>query len=281
MAEDMARESFSDMASDGTVLSNYMSILKIILRLRQLCTHPGLWSDDKWKEVHALGADNDSADSHASRRKRSKGIKRAESNSGSGTAAGSESATSVTTTADVKPKNESKGEPKQESMGQPKQESRGQPNDDPQDEPQYEPMAAAKPESEMSSADTAAYYERWRSEAARHGQSVKCDYCEKSAISAGVIQNKAYFHGSDYPGPALTRCMHIACRQCQVVIFGAAPSGPEEHMRLCREAGPSSALYECVLCGDMLEINELVPLPAQVVFSAIGDTDADPGAAAS
>ncbi|KAJ1798824.1 hypothetical protein LPJ59_002252 [Coemansia sp. RSA 2399] len=254
MAEDMARESFSSMANDGTVLSNYMGILKIILRLRQLCTHPGLWSDDKWKEVRVLGADNDIADSHASQRRRLKGPKRSASRTNSRSGASSESKPSAATcknelgsVADAKPKTESK--------------------------------IAAKPENMANTAERAAYYEKWTLEATKHGHLVKCDFCDRNAISPAVIENKAYYHDTDYPGPAFTKCMHIACRQCQVVIFGAAPSGPEEHARLCQEAGPSSALCECVLCGEMLEINELIPLPAQVVFSTIDG--AGTGAAAS
>ncbi|KAJ2791376.1 hypothetical protein H4R20_006873, partial [Coemansia guatemalensis] len=58
MAEEMARNKFSNMSRNGTLLKNYIHILKIILRLRQLCTHPRLWSDEKWHEAQTLLADN-------------------------------------------------------------------------------------------------------------------------------------------------------------------------------------------------------------------------------
>ncbi|KAI8320082.1 hypothetical protein GQ54DRAFT_247980, partial [Martensiomyces pterosporus] len=66
MAENIARDKYNDMSRDGTLLKNYMHILKIILRLRQLCTHPKLWSEDKWKEAHVLAADAEAADNAAS-----------------------------------------------------------------------------------------------------------------------------------------------------------------------------------------------------------------------
>ncbi|PIA14927.1 hypothetical protein COEREDRAFT_21076, partial [Coemansia reversa NRRL 1564] len=44
MAEGIARNKFSNMSRNGTLLKNYIHILKIILRLRQLCTHPRLWA---------------------------------------------------------------------------------------------------------------------------------------------------------------------------------------------------------------------------------------------
>ncbi|KAJ2213186.1 hypothetical protein EV179_004061 [Coemansia sp. RSA 487] len=261
MAEDMARESFAGMANDGTVLSNYMGILKIILRLRQLCTHPGLWSDDKWKEVHALGADNEIADSHASQRKKPSGPKRAGPKNNNRPSANSESkpnAIAEDSESDSKPGSVADVKPKNEPMVATK------------------PEPLAKVESEVccaGSAELVPYYEKWTLEATKCGHFVKCDFCDKNAISPAAIQNKAYYHDTDYPGPALTRCMHIACRQCQVVLFGAAPSGPAEHSKLCQETGPSSALSECVMCGEILEIGELIPLPAQIVFSAIGGSD--------
>ncbi|KAI9505576.1 SNF2 family N-terminal domain-containing protein [Coemansia spiralis] len=58
MAEDMARQKYTNMSHSGTLLSNYMHVLKIILRLRQLCTHPRLWSEDRWKEAHVLATDS-------------------------------------------------------------------------------------------------------------------------------------------------------------------------------------------------------------------------------
>ncbi|KAJ1945450.1 hypothetical protein EC988_005752, partial [Linderina pennispora] len=57
MAEDVAKNKYQAMASSGTLLKNYIHILKIILRLRQLCTHPKLWSEDKWKEAKVLAVD--------------------------------------------------------------------------------------------------------------------------------------------------------------------------------------------------------------------------------
>ncbi|KAJ2788493.1 hypothetical protein GGI18_002919, partial [Coemansia linderi] len=66
MAEDIARNKYENMSRSGTVLKNYMSILQIILRLRQLCTHPKLWSEDKWKEAHVLATDAAIATAHAS-----------------------------------------------------------------------------------------------------------------------------------------------------------------------------------------------------------------------
>ncbi|KAJ2873317.1 hypothetical protein GGH93_003301, partial [Coemansia aciculifera] len=66
MAEDIARNKYQNMSRSGTVLKNYMSILQIILRLRQLCTHPKLWSEDKWKEAHVLAADSATATTHTS-----------------------------------------------------------------------------------------------------------------------------------------------------------------------------------------------------------------------
>ncbi|KAJ2628504.1 hypothetical protein GGF44_004470, partial [Coemansia sp. RSA 1694] len=64
MAEDIARNKYQNMSRSGTLLKNYMSILQIILRLRQLCTHPRLWSEDKWREAHVLAADAAIADAH-------------------------------------------------------------------------------------------------------------------------------------------------------------------------------------------------------------------------
>ncbi|KAJ1933273.1 hypothetical protein FBU59_006084, partial [Linderina macrospora] len=57
MAEDIAKNKYQAMATSGTLLKNYIHILKIILRLRQLCTHPRLWSEDKWKEAKVLAVD--------------------------------------------------------------------------------------------------------------------------------------------------------------------------------------------------------------------------------
>ncbi|KAJ2860899.1 hypothetical protein GGI22_002590 [Coemansia erecta] len=248
-----------------------MGILKIILRLRQLCTHPGLWSDDKWKEVRVLGADNDIADSHASQRRRPKGPKRSAHRTNSRSSASSE----------LKPSAGSESKPSASSESKPSAVAacKNEPGSVADAKPKVELKVAAKPESMADTAELVEFYEKWTLEATKHGHLVKCDFCDRSAISPAVIENRAYYHGTDYPGPAFTKCMHIACRQCQVVIFGAAPSGPEEHARLCQEAGPSSALCECVLCGEMLEINELIPLPAQVVFSTIDG--ASTGAAAA
>ncbi|KAJ2516516.1 hypothetical protein H4217_004535 [Coemansia sp. RSA 1939] len=268
MAEDMARKKFSNMSSDGTVLSNYMNILKIILRLRQLCTHPRLWSDGKWKEAQALCADGDIADSHTSGQKKfsNAGYKEPESagdhipNSRSTSdikANKSETDTVLGELADVM----SSGNPG--STGRPENTARTV----------FAVGSDVFVPSGIDSGSLPSYYEKWTLEATRDGHLVKCDFCEKTAISPAAIQNKMYYHGTDYPGPALTKCMHIACRQCQVVLFGVAPSGPEEHSRLCLEVGSSSALSECVICGEMLEINELIPLPAQVVFGAISGTD--------
>ncbi|KAJ2686152.1 hypothetical protein GGH99_003562 [Coemansia sp. RSA 1285] len=259
MAEDMARKKFSNMSSDGTVLSNYMNILKIILRLRQLCTHPRLWSDGKWKEAQALCADSDIADSHTSGQKKSSiaGYKEPESAGNPIPNSGSTSDTVLGELADVM----SSGNPG--STGRPENTARTV----------FAVGSDVFVPSGIDSGSLPSYYEKWTLEATRDGHLVKCDFCEKTAISPAAIQNKMYYHGTDYPGPALTKCMHIACRQCQVVLFGVAPSGPEEHSRLCLEVGSSSALSECVICGEMLEINELIPLPAQVVFGAISGTD--------
>ncbi|KAJ2519365.1 hypothetical protein H4217_002738 [Coemansia sp. RSA 1939] len=259
MAEDMARKKFSNMSSDGTVLSNYMNILKIILRLRQLCTHPCLWSDGKWKEAQALCADSDIADSHTSGQKKSSiaGYKEPESAGNPIPNSGSTSDTVLGELADVM----SSGNPG--STGRPENTARTV----------FAVGSDVFVPSGIDSGSLPSYYEKWTLEATQGGHLVKCDFCEKTAISPAAIQNKMYYHGTDYPGPALTKCMHIACRQCQVVLFGVAPSGPEEHSRLCLEVGSSSALSECVICGEMLEINELIPLPAQVVFGAISGTD--------
>ncbi|KAJ1892757.1 hypothetical protein LPJ66_006152, partial [Kickxella alabastrina] len=110
MAEDIAKAKFENMSRSGTLMKNYMNILKIILRLRQLCTHPRLWSEDKWKEAKVLGADAAIAS-------------RSGSGSGSGTA-GAGAVVESEENSDSDSKADAKIEPKAEAKLKPKAEAK-------------------------------------------------------------------------------------------------------------------------------------------------------------
>lgn len=58
--EGMMRDKYKSMSRAGTVLTQYMHVWTLILRLRQLATHPRLWSEIKQIDMQALFEDEDS-----------------------------------------------------------------------------------------------------------------------------------------------------------------------------------------------------------------------------
>ncbi|KAJ2805140.1 hypothetical protein H4R21_001371 [Coemansia helicoidea] len=224
MAEDLARSKYASMSRDGTLLKNYIHVLQIILRLRQLCTHPRLWSDDKWREAQVLSAEQaipNSAPAPA-----------AEPRAKEEAAAGPASA---------------KREPKPAALSA------------------AELCAAVMDDAStaLAAADHTAHFDRWAEEARVHGALVSCEFCGNSALPAEHVQQRARFASTDFPGPAVTSCMHIVCEPCRVVLFGPASSAS------------AAAMSECMLCGAMLEPADVVCIPADRIFEPIAHATSD------
>ncbi|KAJ1993784.1 hypothetical protein GGI25_000926 [Coemansia spiralis] len=282
MAEDMARQKYTNMSHSGTLLSNYMHVLKIILRLRQLCTHPRLWSEDRWKEAHVLATDSKTVNSSASQHKRSEHFTTTNRQNAASSRSitkyepkpkvqSTANATDPAAIADIVVKTESK--PTGIADKKLKSESKL-------------PMKAENKDISLSvvdlcdMADASAdlddhfmYWEKWVTEVSRHGMFVKCDFCDGDVLSASVLQNKDYYRDMDYPGPAFTKCMHITCKQCLTAFFAVAPSNQQDYQLVCQDPNTPAVFNECVLCGEMLGLRDLVPLPAQVIFNSINKSD--------
>ncbi|KAJ1814862.1 hypothetical protein LPJ75_002594, partial [Coemansia sp. RSA 2598] len=270
MAEDMARRKYRQMSQNGTLLKNYMHILKIILRLRQLCTHPKLWSNDKWKEAKVLGADAAISTQV--------GVNPGPSFSDDG-ASEAKSKAEAKPKAKAKPKAEAKPKTEVKEEAKPKAESKPRVKPESKAEPAAaaQHMAGAETKPSINSdnksisavdlcsvvmADSSAasqlqqtsLYEFWAKQASIWGELVKCDYCDGRALPAGLAKRMGNFQPDDHPGPSVTRCGHICCHQCCMVLF---------------DVGDNSAMTECVLCGEMLDRQDVVALPARVLFSSI------------
>ncbi|KAJ2318968.1 hypothetical protein IWW52_002244, partial [Coemansia sp. RSA 2704] len=240
MAEDIARNKFANMARSGTVLKNYMNILKIILRLRQLCTHPRLWSADKWSEARTLAADN----SMATQVGESEPEPRARSEGGSDVKRGAKSEVNLA----VKGETAAVAKPEQPAAADAK--------------PGNLQSGSAAVGGEQSRVD-----EKWDAAVQAQGPLVKCEFCGGGAIPAALLQYGDAFGAADYPGPAVTRCGHLVCRQCQLVLCGAAPATAGEEAALCAEAAP---MTECMLCGELLGPTDAVRLSAQRILQSLG-----------
>ncbi|KAJ2002463.1 hypothetical protein H4R26_003586 [Coemansia thaxteri] len=258
MAEDIARNKYENMSRSGTILKNYMHILQIILRLRQLCTHPRLWSEDKWKEAHVLATDSSIAASHTSQLPVN----------GQSEAAGSVVAGTEISQAAPGPKPEPKSEPKSEVKpkpeAKPKPEVKRQAKSESTRPPRI-PAAADLCSAVMTGAglhDQSALLSKWARETDAHGMGVKCDYCYNNAIPPAVLLNLGSLAATDYLGPAVTKCMHTVCRTCQITLFGMAPANPEEK-ELLLETCSTNALTECMVCCEMLGLDDMAHISAQ------------------
>ncbi|KAJ2618013.1 hypothetical protein H4S08_000093 [Coemansia sp. RSA 1365] len=243
MAEGIARNKFSNMSRNGTLLKNYIHILKIILRLRQLCTHPRLWSDEKWHEAQTLLADN------------------AISGSGQPDAAALRNSTGSS---------RSNSEPRAK-----RERTAAAPDSKPKRESVLIDPCSIFP------ASHAPFFDRWADQARAHGVQTRCDFCQGYAVPSALLQQRDFFAATDYPGAAVTKCMHIMCGQCQIVLFGAAPATLQEEAQM--RTNPAMATpSECVLCGDLLGLADIIRIPAQHLFRAIsGPTGASVSAAAA
>ncbi|KAJ2123811.1 hypothetical protein IW147_002240 [Coemansia sp. RSA 720] len=247
MAEDIARSKFANMARSGTVLKNYMNILKIILRLRQLCTHPRLWSADKWNEARTLAADKNIA----------------EANAAGDLPANPEDA-------DAKPEVAIKGESAVTVKGESTM-AKAELN-----EAKTE-LNVAKDEPELVSDEPVILepgalqcdmlYSKWDDAVRTQGPLAKCEFCGGNAIPTALLQYGDMFGATDYPGPAITKCKHLVCQQCQVVLCGAAPANPREEAMIINEAAP---LTECMLCGELLGPTDALRLSAQRILQSLG-----------
>ncbi|KAJ2186827.1 hypothetical protein EV181_003095 [Coemansia sp. RSA 532] len=239
MAEDIARSKFANMARSGTVLKNYMNILKIILRLRQLCTHPRLWSADKWNEARTLAADKNIA----------------EANAAGDLPANPEGA-------DAKPDVAVKGE---SSVAKPEPNSAKTEPNMAKDEPELVSDESVILEPGALQSDE--LYSKWDEAVGTQGPLAKCEFCGGNAIPTALLQYGDMFGATDYPGPAITKCKHIVCQQCQAVLCGAAPANPREEAMLNNEAAP---LTECMLCGELLGPTDALRLSAQRILQSLG-----------
>ncbi|KAJ1735646.1 hypothetical protein LPJ61_000441 [Coemansia biformis] len=277
MAEDLARSKYNNMSRNGTLLKNYIHILQIILRLRQLCTHPRLWSSDKWREVQVLAADKaiaDCAQPPATRPAptRSTDEPRAKDEGASGAASGGRAP-------DTLAKRGGRAGPLAlASAAEGLVSTSANPGPKPADRWAGSVLAAADlcsavmsdTSGAVAAADHAAHFGRWTEEARVHGALVKCEFCDNCALPPAQLQRRALFADTDYPGPAVTSCMHIVCRPCQIVLFGATPSNPQEEAALrINPAAAAAAMSECMLCGVMLEQADIVHLPAHHLFGSI------------
>ncbi|KAJ2077793.1 hypothetical protein H4R24_004913 [Coemansia sp. RSA 988] len=235
MAEEIARNKFSNMSRNGTLLKNYIHILKIILRLRQLCTHPRLWSDEKWHEARTLLADNAIAGS-------------AQPAAAASTALGKPAARVPRLASEPRAKREQSASTSTDSK------------------PKREAVPADPCSIFPASHDQ--FFDRWADEVRVHGTQTRCEFCQGYAVPPALQQQRDFFAATDYPGAAVTKCMHIMCCQCQVVLFGAAPSTPQEEEQM-RTNPAMAALSECMLCGDLLSPTDIIRIPAQHLFRAI------------
>ncbi|KAJ2335312.1 hypothetical protein GGH91_005504, partial [Coemansia sp. RSA 2671] len=290
------------MSRSGTVLKNYMSILQIILRLRQLCTHPKLWSEDKWKEAHVLATDAAIATAHASQLP-ANGDSTSSSDVLSTPAIEPGPQTGAKTESKVETKREAKVDTKPEAKPEAKREVKTDAKPEIASKRESKParmhaaadlcaMAMASPDFLDDDSDP---LDHWRLEASTHGVHVKCGYCGECVIHPSVLPNLHKLGANALPGPGVTKCKHIACRKCQTILFGVAPASRKEKDALL--AGPAACtLTECVLCGEMLGLGDIIHLSAldivQGLAAAHGDALAtnnsdipadplSPGAAAS
>ncbi|KAJ2892657.1 hypothetical protein GGI21_005562, partial [Coemansia aciculifera] len=271
MAEDIARNKYQNMSRSGTLLKNYMSILQIILRLRQLCTHPRLWSEDKWKEAHALGVDAAIADAHASQLPVANGTisnsngKEPEPVPESKPAAESKPKVESKPVLEVKAKFETKVAAKLETKVTAKLETKPE-TKSVRTNIAVDLCAAAMAAPSMF--DDSEVTDKWSHEASVHGVHVKCDYCGENAIPPAALAGLHGLSANSFAGPGVTRCMHIACRKCQIILFGVAPASSREKAALLAGAA-ASTLTECVLCGEMLGMGDVNHLTAQEVVHSL------------
>ncbi|KAJ2847663.1 hypothetical protein IWW36_003740 [Coemansia brasiliensis] len=257
MAEDVARSKFASMTHSGTVLQNYMSILKIILRLRQLCTHPRLWSANKWSESQTLSADKAIAKRSTQEQQSVQRSRTSQSEPNI------EPGRSMVCT-----KNE-RGEPLAAL-----EEAKSEPISD-------DTKAVAKIEIKPDSSELkdvkngvempkhAAQYQKWDSVVQAQGPLAKCEFCNESAIPGPLLQFGDAFSPTDYPGPAVTRCLHFVCRQCQVVLCGVAPANAQEEAEACATSLPFT---ECMLCSELLGPGDVLRLSAQHIQESLTST---------
>ncbi|KAJ2672124.1 hypothetical protein IWW42_003029 [Coemansia sp. RSA 1085] len=257
MAEDVARSKFASMTHSGTVLQNYMSILKIILRLRQLCTHPRLWSANKWSESQALSADNAIAERSTHQQQPAQRPRTSQSESNAEL-----SGTIVSITSDCSEQPVKFEDAKSESIAN-----------------GSEPTAKIEVEADTSevkdvktrigSPGHVAQYQKWDSVVQAQGPLAKCEFCNENAIPGPLLQFSDAFSPTDYPGPAVTRCLHFVCRQCQVVLCGVAPANPQEEAEACAASLP---LTECMLCNELLGPGDALRLSAQHIQQSLTNT---------
>ncbi|KAJ2801104.1 DNA helicase rad5, partial [Coemansia furcata] len=300
MAEDIARNKYQNMSRSGTVLKNYMSILQIILRLRQLCTHPRLWSEDKWKEAHVLAADAAIADAHTSQlpangdatsstsvpsvpatEPKPQPEAKAEANIGAKIEAKAEAKPVAKAEAKPAAKAEAKVEAKPETKPEAMLELK------PNTKPEVAPKRETKPTRTHIAADLCAAamassdlldesdpLDWWKLEASAHGVHVKCGYCGECAIPPAMLPNLLRLGANVFPGPGITKCNHIACRKCQTILFGAAPASIKERDALL--AGPAvNTLSECVLCGEMLGLGDVTHLSVKDILQSLAAASGD------
>ncbi|KAJ1725271.1 hypothetical protein LPJ53_000498 [Coemansia erecta] len=275
MAEDIARNKYQQMSRNGTLLKNYMHILKIILRLRQLCTHPKLWSDDKWKEAKVLGADATIASQRGSR---SRPHQDAETTPAADDGQHIPQAKTerkpkreakpkveVKPNAETKPKVETK--PKAESAQDIKQNpmsavdlcSMVMDNVDADSQSQQQTHTQPQPQTQTQTQEVERLqdediYEVWAKQVSIAGESVRCEFCHEQALPTAVFDRRDSYQPDDEPGPAVTRCGHISCHLCKAVLFETLMDG---------------AMTECMLCGNMLDQSDVVNIPARIVFNSV------------
>ncbi|KAJ1856106.1 hypothetical protein GGH12_003050 [Coemansia sp. RSA 1822] len=255
MAEDIARSKFANMARSGTVLKNYMNILKIILRLRQLCTHPRLWSADKWNEARTLAADKNIAEANAAG---DLPANPEDADAKPEVAIKGESAVTVKGESEVAVKGES-------TMAKAELNEAKTELNVAKDEPELvsdEPVIL-----EPGALQCDMLYSKWDDAVRTQGPLAKCEFCGGNAIPTALLQYGDMFGATDYPGPAITKCKHLVCQQCQVVLCGAAPANPREEAMLINEAAP---LTECMLCGELLGPTDALRLSAQRILQSLG-----------
>ncbi|KAJ1914322.1 hypothetical protein H4219_004842 [Mycoemilia scoparia] len=64
--EKQAKSKVDKLNREGRLLENYMIILLVILRLRQLCAHPALWDQKKWNSLQDRSSGSDRNSSNGS-----------------------------------------------------------------------------------------------------------------------------------------------------------------------------------------------------------------------
>ncbi|KAJ1859868.1 hypothetical protein LPJ73_001646 [Coemansia sp. RSA 2703] len=277
MAEDIARNKYQQMSRNGTLLKNYMHILKIILRLRQLCTHPKLWSDDKWKEAKVLGVDSAIASQSGSSSRPRQDAEATPVANGSqqipATTAERNPKREAKPKVEVKPKAETKPKVEVKPKAEAKTKAETKPKTDSAPERKQNTMSAVdlcsvvmgnvdtdtqpqqqtqKREAERSQNDD--LYEVWAKQVSIAGESVRCEFCHEQALPSAVFCRRDSYQPDDEPGPAVTRCGHISCHLCKAVLFETLTGG---------------TMTECMLCGYMLDQSDVVNIPARIIFNSI------------